>query len=101
MKSYTLKSVECNLFENCNFFKTNHVALNKIEKEICESKLCLEECYESLLKLSNNKTPGCDGISVEFYKVFWDKIKHFIIESYDYSFENNILSLDQRRALLM
>ena len=44
--------------------------------------------------------PGCDGVSVEFYKVFWDKIKQFIIESYDYSFENNILSLDQRRAAL-
>ena len=94
-------SMECNLFEKCQFFKTNHIELNEIEKEICETKLCLEECYESLLKLSNNKTPGCDGISVEFYKVFWDKIKQFIIESYDYSFENSILSLDQRRALLM
>ena len=95
------KSMECNLFEKCQFFNTNHIELNEIEKEICETKLCLEECYESLLKLSNNKTPGCDGISVEFYKVFWDKIKQFIIESYDYSFENSILSLDQRRALLM
>ena len=95
------KSMECNLFEKCQFFKTNHIELNEIEKEICETKLCLEECYESLLKLSNNKTPGCDGISFEFYKVFWDKIKQFIIESYDYSFENSILSLDQRRALLM
>ena len=95
------KSMECNLFEKCQFFKTSHIELNEIEKEICETKLCLEECYESLLKLSNNKTPGCDGISVEFYKVFWDKIKQFIIESYNYSFENSILSLDQRRALLM
>ena len=71
------KSMECNLFEKCQFFKTNHIELNEIEKEICETKLCLEECYESLLKLSNNKTPGCDGISVKFYKVFWDKIKQF------------------------
>ena len=100
-KNLYTKSVECNQFENCHFFNTNHVALNEIEKDICKTKLCLGECYESLLKLSNNKTPGCNGISVEFYKVFWDKIKHFIIESYDYSFENNILSLDQRRALLM
>ena len=46
-----MKSVKCNLFENCHFFKTNRVALNEIEKEICESKLCLEECYESLFKI--------------------------------------------------
>ena len=93
--------MECNLLEKCHFFNTNHIALNEIEKEICETNLCLEECCKSLLKLSNNKTPGCDDISVEFYKVFWDKIKQFIIESYDFSFENNILSLYQRRDLLM
>ena len=97
-KNLYTKSVECNQFD---FFNTNDVVLNEIEKEICGTKLCLDECYENLLKLSNNKTPGCDGISVELYKVFCDKIKHFIIESYDYSFENNILSLDQRHALLM
>ena len=73
------KSRECNLFEKCQFFKTNHIELNEIEKEICETKLCLEECYESLLKLSNNKTPGCDGISVEFYKVFWDQRKRTLV----------------------
>ena len=71
-KNLYTKPVECNQFENCHFFNTNHVVLNEIEKEICETKLCLDECYEILLKLSNNKTSGCDGISVEFYKVFWD-----------------------------
>ena len=49
----------------------------------------------------NNKTPGSDGISVEFYKVFWDKIKMYLIESYDYSFEHDLLSIEQKRALLL
>ena len=51
--------------------------------------------------MANNKTPGSDGISVEFYKVFWDKIKTYLIESYDYSFEHDLLCIEQRRALLM
>ena len=51
----------------------------------------------------NNKTPGSDGISVEFYKVFWDKINmyRYLIESYDYSFEHDLLIIEQRRALFV
>ena len=58
MNTYKTKSMECNLFKKCQFFKTNHIELNETEKEICETKLCLEEYHESLLKLSNNKTLG-------------------------------------------
>ena len=36
-----------------------------------------------------------------FYKFFWTNIKSYLIDSYDYSFENNLLSLEQRRALLV
>ena len=33
--------------------------------------------------------------------MFWDKIKTYLIESYDYSFEHDLLSIEQRCALLM
>ena len=59
------------------------------------------ECHESLIEFPNNKCPGSDGLTVDFYKFFWDKIRSFLMDSYNYSFENNLLSLDQRRALLV
>ena len=88
-------------FENCKFLKTKHQKLDDIEKMICEEKITLDECFESLTKFPNNKSPLSDGLSVEFYKFFWNNIKSFLIDSYDYSFENDLLSLDQRRALLV
>ena len=46
------------------------------------------------MKLTNNRSPGSDGTSVEFYKFFWDKLKKFLIDSYNYAFENDILSIE-------
>jgi len=88
-------------FDHSGIFNTVHNTLDEIEKEICEGKVSMEECYDSLHQFPNNKSPGSDGLSIEFYKYFWNKISPFLMDSYNYSFENNILSVDQRRALLI
>ena len=93
-------NVKCSL-ENCRFFDGEHNTLNDLDRNICESKITIDECKESLMKLTNNRSPGSDGISVEFYKFFWDKLKKFLIDSYNYAFENDILSIEQRRAILI
>ena len=33
------------------------------------------ECGLALKEMQNNKSPGSDGITVEFYKIFWNDIK--------------------------
>lgn len=86
--------------ETCKLFDTDHNVLNQNEKQICEGRVSELECLESLKLLPNNKTPGSDGLSVDFYKFFWNKIKKFLISSFNYSFDNNLLSIDQRRAIL-
>ena len=35
------------------------------------------------------------------YKFIWDKLKKFLIDSYNYAFDNDILSIEQRRAILI
>lgn len=47
---------------------------NKIsdkEKEIIEIFPTLKECAEAVHNMKQNKSPGNDGIPVEFYKMFW------------------------------
>ncbi len=88
-------------FEDSTFFNNEHNVLSENESNLCESLVSENECYNSLLQFPNNKTPGIDGLSTEFYKVFWHKISSFLMDSYNYSFENDLLSLDQRRALLI
>jgi len=38
-----------------------------------------EECLESLQTMAPNKSPGSDGLPAEFYKVFWEDIKQFLL----------------------
>ena len=48
--------------------------LTSNDSDKCEGNITLQECYDSLKLLQNNKSPGCDGLSVEFHKYFWDDI---------------------------
>ena len=38
--------------------------------QACEGKLTVAECFKSLQLTENNKSPGDDGLTAEFYKVF-------------------------------
>ena len=37
----------------------------------CEGKLTVAQCLKSLQLFENNKSPGDDGLTAEFYKAFW------------------------------
>ena len=50
--------------------------------------------------MESNKTPGTDGIPVEFYQVFWNDIKPFFLASINASRAKGLLSISQRRGLL-
>ena len=41
---------------------------------MCEGQLTYFECFKVLSTFNNNKTPGNDGLTVEFYKFFWPQI---------------------------
>ncbi len=67
---------------------------------ICEGTLTLTECQKALQDMSNNKTPGNDGFTVEFYKYFWDDIKTLVLDSFNYAFEKGSLSVEQKRGVI-
>ena len=81
-------------------FTKDLVQLEQIDKNNCDLDLSIEELGKNLKMLPNNKTPGCDGLTAEFYKFFWIHIKHHVYESFLYSFDSGLLSIDQRRAIL-
>ena len=47
-----------------------------------------------------NKTPGFDGIPVEFYIVFWPDIGDMLMNSFNFSLQNGILSPSQRNGII-
>ena len=48
---------------------------------LCDGYLSANECYTSLKEMKLNKSPGSDGLTVEFYRKFWPKIGDFLVNS--------------------
>ena len=38
---------------------------------LCEEQLSYQECHNALKSFKNNKSPGNDGLTAEFYNTFW------------------------------
>ena len=60
----------------------------------------LDECLKSLQLFENNKTPGDDGLTVEFYKAFWNIVGNLMVERLNYSYDHGELSNSQKRAII-
>ena len=100
---YTTKLNQEKLEElnNTNFTSIENIPkLNEEDKSTCEEPLSMEECGKALKELPNNKSPGGDGFTTNFYKFFWCDIKTILYDSYMYSFEKGALTPDQKRGIL-
>ena len=88
--------------ENINEYLSNtHPSiLTHDEAQLCEGKIDIEECYLALKNMNKGKSPGDDGLPVEFYLTFWKNLKIPLINAYNYSFEKGYLSDSQRRAII-
>ena len=64
----------------------------------CEGKITSEEF--ALLLECFQKTPGNDGIPVEFYKTFWPLISEPFIQCINECFERGEISCSQKQAVI-
>ena len=55
------------------------------DSKACEENLTLLEIGEALKNMNNNSAPGLDGLTTEFYKVFWQDIRIHLLNSYLHS----------------
>ena len=62
------------------------------ESSQCEGLITENECRNALDKMSLNKSPGSDGLTVEFYRVFWEDIKLLVIDSFSEAFSKKELA---------
>ena len=70
------------------------------EKLSCEGSITLEECTLTLESFQNNKTPGNDGIPIEFYKKFWPLLCEPFIQYTNECFVKGEMSCSQKQALI-
>ena len=50
--------------------------------------------------MKNGKSPGIDGFPAEFFKIFWKKIKFFVLKAYKYAYNKGEMSTSLRHCLI-
>ena len=96
------------LFEN----KDSNLDFEKLKKLLKDLKIprinchnigtpiTVEELSAVLKQCKHNKTPGMDGITSEFLKVFWIKLKHIITNAINCCFSKGLLSTTLRQCVI-
>ena len=97
---FSRKSVKT--IEDCSNFMNNIPipTLSDENKLLCDSFLTADEMSESLTSMASNKSPGNDGLTVEFYKNFWSILKTPLFRSTEHAKINGSLSVSQRQAVI-
>lgn len=73
--------------------------LSEEQKQSCEGEISLEE-LECFKQFQNNKSPGNDGLPIEFYKTCWNLINGSFMECIQESFKYGEMSSSQRKAVI-
>ena len=85
-------TVQAPCIDDVSIFLENLPCLTPQESEICEGNLTELELKSALFSLKDNKSPGPNGFTVEFYKYFWNELKEVIL---------NVVQEIKRRYLLV
>ena len=83
------------LFQDIDIRKLTPSEANELEGPIT-----LDELSSTLKNMKSNKTPGIDGFPSEFFKVFWSRIKIFVLKAINFSFEVGEFSTSFRRCII-
>ena len=85
----------------CNFLNgLTAPSLNTEQSLSCEGNLREKEIYNSLINFENNKSPGNDGLTKEFYCIFWDDIKDTFMKLLKESKKLKYFCTSQRQAII-
>ena len=93
----TLYSAEsCDESARTLFLDVDFPKLTEEARGSCDDRLTEEELREALFSMENNKSPGGDGLSTNFYKHFWPLFSDKLLLVYNYAFDSGCLSVSQR-----
>ena len=74
----------------------NTPSLSLEERELCEGKLTLTECWNALQSMKDGKTQGNDCLTKEFYVAFFGELGPTMLKTFNLSFEKGELGTSQK-----
>ena len=108
MTKHILEEVEhfyCNLYkqretDGADFSSLNAQKLSQEDSDMTEGNITAVEALATLRTMKNDKSPGSDGFTAEFYKVFLNNIETFLVRSINNGFTKEEMSVTQRRGVI-
>ena len=94
------KEINIDLNEETYFLNNKTIPkLSESQRQLCEGQVTVEECTNILNTFKENKSPGNDGLTIEFYKFFWDKINTSLLNSFNEVFKKGNLVVVKDKQL--
>ena len=97
---YSSKESEIEDVDLNNILNDDTPKLSDQEANSLEGYITLKEAANTLSKMKNNKSPGTSGFTVEFFNLFWLDLEQHLVNSLNYSFDLQELSMTQREGLI-
>ena len=100
---YTETSHESKIFQSETTQYLNKVKILIISndnKSFCDLPITFEEVTKAAEGMANNKSPGPDGLPIEFYKSFWPDIGDWVYRSFLLAFEQGELCDSQKQGVI-
>ncbi len=96
---YTADLINGNILNASRFFEGLPI-LDEESNEDLKFPLTVQELYTALMSMENGKSPGIDGLPIEFYKLFWPILGEDILAVFNESLIKGFLPLSCRRAVI-
>lgn len=100
IRQFCIEYVTRKNIEQRNLINTLEKRVERIHKDMVRRPFTMQEFHTALKDLSNNKSPGSDGITPEFYITFCDNLQDEFYESTMFSLDQGILTQEQRSGIL-
>ena len=97
---YSKKDIK---MEDINNYLENTLGVKKLDEKskiICDQDIELEEITDAVMSLKNNKSPGYDGLTSEFYQTFWPKINNLFMEMLEETYTIGELPDSMKKSIL-
>ena len=79
---------------------THNVQISEPARAECEKEISITEVRSALKSLKSGKTPGADGIPVEFYRLFWNELEPLFMELIQECYDNHTMHGTAREGIL-
>ena len=81
-------------------FISTSISDGDFELSLCKQPVSLDNLHAALSKMDSNKSPGSDGLTVEFYKFFFGEIGPELLKVVEAIFENHCLPVSMTQGVI-